>query len=469
MVKLVVICFLFFFISGSGFAETMNEIAPEVKVIVNKPQVEMGKYLTVRIEYTGDSVPELSNLQQWYEDFYVERQEQEAEKLANGLFQYTEYLRLYPRKVGSRVLGAIALGGAIAQPIKINVKPAVRNGIDGTPHWQPLPDSIWQGQTIEVSIQQNSLHPSNQITMEEGKFPGFYVEELDDKTIIQKHLTTVQLRWLLTAQGSGLMQLEAPVIEQRGRGRWRFYLPRTLIKVKPLPSYIPPTVPVGKLSIHADVIEIDNKPVWTVELQNTGQLPDEVHGIRKQLSELTGLPLEEVEVSVYRPDKHSPETHRHRYRIAVPNWTWGFTDGPKIRVQYFDVDKGRIKTVSDSLPGVWYITKVWRNILWFVFVLMFLLALILSTRIIKNMLAWRRYRQLLRQTKHAHELRRILLTPGDCATLDAWSATKHCHKAEQIARQLNAHCYARLCHISFDDIKQLVIDFHTYRRWLQRE
>ena len=465
MVKNALMCLLLLCMSVSGFAVDVADVDPKVRVVVNAPQVEMGKYLSVRIEYIGDSVPETSNLQQWYEDFFVDRRAQEAEKLPNGWFKYTEYLRLYPRKMGNRVLHAIALGGAIAQPVKISVMPAVRDGIDGTPHWQSLPDRIWQGQTITVSIIQNLLHPANQIVMEDGKFPGFYVEQLDHKTVQQGTNKIVQLHWLFTAQTSGLVQLEAPAIEQRGRGRWRFYLPRTKIKVKPLPSYMPPTVPVGKLSIRTGVIELDKKTFWIVEIQNMGQLPDEIYGIRTQLSELTGSPKESVKVSVNRADSHSSMNFVHRYSIPVADWRLGFTDGPEIFVQYFDVDEGRIKIVTDRLPGIWSVPRVWHKALLFMPGLILISALVASIKGIKNILAWRRYQLLLKQTNNPHELRRLLLAQGNYCSLDTWSSVKDSHIAKQIVRQLNTLCFARSCHFSLDEIKYQVVNFHTYRRW----
>lgn len=467
MVKSLLNGLLLLCVSVTCFAVERTEINPEVKVVVDKSQVEMGKYLFLRIEYVGDSVPEISNLQKWYDDFFVDRREQEAEKLANGLIKYTEYLRLYPRRVGNMVLGAIAMGGAIAQPVRIKVNAAVRNGIDGTPHWLPLPSSIWQGQTIAVSIIQNSLHPSNQVVIEAGLFPGFYVQQLNDKTELQETIKTVQLRWLFTAQTTGLMQLEAPAIEQRGRGRWRFYLPRATIKVKPLPSYIPPTVPVGKLTIRTGVSQVDQKPVWTVELQNKGQLTEEIYGIRRQLSELTGTPVEVIKVSGYHPDKDNPMTAAHRYSVPVPDWSMGFINGPEITVQYFDVDEGRIKSVTGSLPGVWYVTRLWRNVLLLVFGLIVVIVSVIGFRTIKNIQAWRSYRHLLKQSTNPHELKRLLLEPGDFCTLDAWSVVKVDPMAKQITRKLNALCYSRSCHFSFNEIKKLIIGFHTFRRWLK--
>ena len=79
-------------------------IEPEVKIVLNQSEVEMGKFILARIEYSGDNVPQLSNIQRWYDDFFVERRDESAEKFPDGLIRYTETMRLYPRNTGNKVL-----------------------------------------------------------------------------------------------------------------------------------------------------------------------------------------------------------------------------------------------------------------------------------------------------------------------------------------------------------------------------
>ena len=460
----------------------------ELWILADKNQLEMGKYLSVRLVYIGNDIPDTSHLETWYEDFFVDRGETEAEDLPGGLIQYTERMRLYPRSAGSKMLHSIALGGAFSQPVGIEVKPVIRDGIDGTPQWQSLPESIWQGETIKVTVVQNLLHPSNEIVMENVSFPGFYVQkigqEIVQEQIIENNKKTVHLNWLITAQSYGIFQLELPAIVQRGRGRWRFYLPRAVIRVKPLASYIPPTIPVGKLSIHTGLTYEEDKPFWFVELHNEGQLPEEVYGIRTQLAELTGQPVEAVKQLTDKETSSedstgagsdSPLDFVHRYQIPVPEWTWGISAGPEIMVPYFDVHKGHVITVSKRLPAVWYISKTGRYLLFIMLAFILVVILNMSFKRLKNILAWRRYRDLLRQVNQAHELRKILLAQGNFLTLEAWSAFEisldtsrmgQGNMTKHIARQLNALCYARTTQISVDEVKHQVIDLHTFRYWL---
>lgn len=480
MVRLFFLFILFLFLPVASLSalETTADIAL-LKVVPDKSQVEMGKFLSVRIIYIGDSVPDSSSHDLWFEDFFVEHRETETETLPNALIQFTEYLRLYPRSSGNKTLGSIAMGGAFAQPVSIKVLPVIRKGIDGTPYWQALPESIWQGETIKVSITQNLLHPSNQVIAEDVVFPGFYVQSTEQEVWLKNDIKKVQLNWMITANKQGVFQLDLPAIVQRGRGRWRFYLPRAVLEVKPLPAYLPATVPVGQLSIETGLSYKGDQPFWWVELRNKGQLPEEIYGIRKQLSALTGLDAELVEqlsdtylsIKQAGPDEDGFPSQRgfiQRYQIPVPEWTWGFTEGPEISAAYFSVQAGHTKIIKKHLPAVWHISKPWLSVFFVLFCLVLLLLLYGLNKGLKNIMAWRHYRHLLSQTHQAHELRKLLLLQGDFLTLDAWAADGFVQQEAKnnIARQLNALCYAQTSPHSLDIIKQQLIALYSWKYWL---
>ena len=119
--------------------------AAVLAIVVDELQVEMGKYLDVRIVYDGEVGVGRADLRQWADDFFVDRRDTASESLVSGEIRTTERVRLYPRDVGDWVLERIALGGAVAGPLRVEVTPTVRDGIDGTPRWLPAPQQVWQG------------------------------------------------------------------------------------------------------------------------------------------------------------------------------------------------------------------------------------------------------------------------------------------------------------------------------------
>lgn len=463
MVRLCCFFLLLIFFSVSGLADEQ----PKLSVKPDKTQVEMGKYFSVSLIYIGKTIPDISHLQKWYHDFYIDRRDTEAEDLSNGLIQYTENLRLYPRSTGKKVLHAIAMGGAIASPVMLNVVPIVRKGIDAAPQWQLLPDTIWQGETIKVSVIQNLLHQSNTVVVDNVSFPGFSVHALEQEIISIDHIKKIKLSWLITAQSYGVHQLELPSIVQRGRGRWRFYLPRMQIAVKPLPSYIPPTVPVGKLSIQTGLISDKNKLFWFVDLQNEGFFPEEIYGIRKQLADLAGIAVEMVKLFHTQSAPEVPKGYIQRYQFPIPDWSFGTAKGDKVSISYFDVHEGRILKISNTLPRVWSIPVLGQN-LFYIFLLFILCGLVWSLyKGWKKRLNRKNFLSLLNQIRHSYELRQLLLSQADCYTLDEWSlkqsSSNKKNQAKSIANQLNSLCYARSSQISLSDIKQQLVQLYSMK------
>jgi hypothetical protein len=454
MVKILLIylSFLFFLVEGH---------AAELKVKTDKAEVEMGKYLTVSIIYVGDSTPQSTNLYQWQKEFVIERRDNEVESLLSGQLQYTETLRLYPREMGNKVLHSIALAGAISLPVNILVKPALRNNVNGTPQWLPLPKTMWQGETIEVTIRLNLFDFSNHIAVDEALFPGFEVKQLTRKIITTKKNKSVLIRWQLTAQTMGVYQLEPPVIEQRGRGRWRFYLNRKTIKVKPLPSYLPVTIPVGKVSIETKLDQSRDVPVWQLIIKNRGQFPSEIYSIRTQLSKISNIAVESVQLEKSSANKNSL-IHTQIYHTPVPDWSWGFGKGPNISVHYFDSDEGRLKILKDNFSGVWQLPDNFYYLLLLLLTLVVIVLLKVLVRAIKKVRIWQNYRKSIKQVNDTHQLRHLLLKQADSRTLKAWAIKQNDQVAFQIAKQLNQLCYANSSNFSLSKIKRSLLGHQRF-------
>ena len=262
--------------------------AASLRIEAADTEVEMGKYLTLQIVYEGESAVGSADLRQWIDDFHIDVRDTTTENLLSGAIRTTQQLRLYPRAVGDTVLERIALGGAVAGPLRVTVAPTVRNGIDGTPRRIPLPDQVWQGQTFEIGVDAALMHPSNQIALDDAVLPGFDPQPLPRQTDSRNGVDVVRLRWRVTALQPGRHRLELPPIEQRGRGRWRFFLRAPEVRIVPLPSYLPPSVPVGKVTLESALLDDGARHFWEVIVRNRGRLPDASYGLRAALAGAAG-------------------------------------------------------------------------------------------------------------------------------------------------------------------------------------
>ncbi len=433
--------------------------AAELTLEFENTQIEMGKYITARIVYIGNVEADSADLQQWEDDFFVDRRDMDIEHLHSGKIQTTEHLRLYPRSTGKKVLDTIALGGAFVYPVEITVKPLIRNKTDGSPQWLTHPLTLWQGQTIEVGVKVPLLHPSNQIALGETPFSGFEATAIKPTPRGGKKVKHVIRRWQLTAKNAGEFIIDPPFVEQRGRGRWRFHLPRIKITVQPLPAYLPSTVPVGNISLHTKVDQSTTDSTWQVTIRNNGSLPQEVFGIRAQLAHHARTSVDKVEVLNQEIKTGSQQT----YRAYIPDWSLGFAEGPAVSVQYFDIQDGRLRVLNNQLPAIWKIPRWATYLLWGFFIALISIAIFYSIRMIHP---WWKHGLLIAQTADPHGLRKILLERHRFHTLDEW-ACNNGRSGPGIARQLNALCFSPHADVTFEKVKDRVLDIHIRPLWLK--
>lgn len=416
-------------------------LAAELEIRLSEPQVEMGKFLKVEIIYEGETDPGGPELGLWDTDFHVDARNRESEPLASGAIRSTLALRLYPRAVGEKVLDRIALGGAVAGPLRLRVVPSVRDDIDITPQWLPVPQRVWQGQAFEIGVDLPLAHPSNRVAAEDPALDEFEVQALPP--VYREHAKTalIALRWRLVARQAGHFSIELPAIEQRGRGRWRYYLRSPLVAVRPLPAYLPPGVPVGLLEMQTGLVRSDGERFWEVTVANRGPLPEAVYGLRSALAERARRDPETVQIAPVELDS-ATGIHRQRYRVAVPDWSLGWGRGPLLTLLYFDVLQGRLLRLQGRLPAVWQVSRP------LALALMAFAAAVLAGLLVIFWRAWRRLRAIrlfrgrLRQAADAHELRRLLLESGGYRTLNEWSASQPDPTAAGLAQELNSVCFS---------------------------
>ncbi len=405
------------------------------------PEVEMGKYLNLHIVYEGESAVGSADLQQWADDFFIDVRGSDTENLLSGSIRTTQQVRLYPRATGEAVLERIALGGAVAGPLRVTVVPAVRNGIDGTPRWLPLPERVWQGQAFEIAVDMALMHPSNHIALDDVVLPGFDVQPLPRQTDSRDGVEVVRLRWRVTALDPGGHRLELPPIEQRGRGRWRFHLRVPEIRVVPLPSYLPPSVPVGKVTLESALVRGDGQQYWQVYIRNRGRLPDASYGLRAALAGAAGTDPDRLGVAEVETD---PETGiaSQRYQVPLPEWSFGWGDGPAITVRYFDTGAGQLTETTTRLPPAWRMPTYAALVLSLVSLLLLAASGALLLRTARRWLARRKFRQQVDLAGDAHALRRLLVTSTGHHTVTDWAATQCDPAAIETAALINEACFS---------------------------
>ncbi|HFD86997.1 MAG TPA: hypothetical protein ENJ35_04910 [Gammaproteobacteria bacterium] len=410
----------------------------ELSLKLEKTGIEIGRVFLGVLDYNGKSGSGPADLRPWEKNFLVERSNFSMER-KSGRFHSTEDIRLYPRRSGTLVINAIAHGGVIMEPLKVQVKPLTRNGINGDPIFKPLPRQVQIGSPLEVAVEVPLLHPSNSVITDPRKIAGARVISLPQETIERENHVSVVLHWKIFAQHKGEYQIELPAIYQRGNGKWRFHLPLQTVEFFPLPSYLPPTLPVGQLTLTSKLVAINSKRFWRIEIHNTGLLGDEIYGLRTALAKATGIAENEVEITP--PTTTSSGGQVSIYQLPVPQWTLDFWHGPKITQQYFDPAKGDMEAIQLYLPATWRLPG-WASAIVYLLTGMISLALLFGLyQLGLKIIRWLAFLNQIQQADNPHALRKLLLERNHCKTLEQWAGTRGTMEATLVADELNALCF----------------------------
>ncbi|MCK4707303.1 MAG: hypothetical protein KAU21_01710, partial [Gammaproteobacteria bacterium] len=367
----------------------------------------MGKYFLADIRYQGESAAGEFSLSEWQDNFYVDLQDSETVDIGidRDLQQKTSRVRLYPRHSGQITLASIAFGGAIAKSSVITVKQSIRNGIDGTPVIQPIQQNYWSDQAIIIQVDVALHDPGNIVESNDLEAEGFILQTLSTQRIQSTGVDVMRLKWLLLTPNKGHYEIELPAIHQRGRGRFRYHLPILKLNIKPLPAYLPPTIPVGSLTVHSEIIKPESQsPGFLLTIQKSGRIPEHVEGLQTLFE---GLGLDRLDVEIENRIDASTGRVSRSYQIPLP--AWYFAQPNSIQIPYFDTTKGKLEYLQHQLPGIWLAPDYIKIIGGFIILLIIFYAGYRINNLAEKVRLWKRLQLQISQSNSAHQLRRLLL------------------------------------------------------------
>ena len=430
----------------------------EIELQLDSREIELGRVFLGQLHYRGKSGDKPANLQPWENNFFIERSNFSVTR-QKGLIVSSEDIRLYPRRSGKVVINAIAHGGVIMEPIDVKVRPLRRDGIDGAPVLQPVVRTIQVGSPIDIIVEVPLLHPANKIVVAPWEMAGMKIMALPQQSIEHDGHKTIKLHWRLFAEKKGVYRIELPAIQQRGNGKWRFHLPLQEVEVFPLPSYLPPTLPVGQISMRSEIVRVNGIPHWRISVNGTGLLSDEIHGLRAELSNMTGVA--ENRIVVIAAANRQIALQQQTWQLPVPQWSGGIGRGPRITQRYFDPQTGEVEVLVHDLPAVWRFPG-WMRIPLLLAAVLLLLPLARSLiHLAKTIRRQQIFRRQIKTAECPDTLRRLLINHYDLLTLEQWAQRHGRLEAAVIARDLNALCFSNCRKNQLDKIRQQLLELEN--------
>jgi len=277
-------------------------------------------------------------------------------------------LKLYPRQVGNLTIPGLSINSAQSQKKIIHVK----QGKNSDPKVSFSTISPYERQQLIIHVAVISTDSSARLSIKEGtNIDGFESTPLNFKRIKNTNGTyLLQIGWGLSAIKSGVLKLELPPITYSvsGVSRKQFYLPIKKLGVKTLPSYLPPTIPVGKVtikseSVNTNMLQPNSLSYWNLSINgafnNAYNLPPVLRQIKSN-KKVRFLPINS-ERNTEATDSTLFSTVN--YSIPFKALQSGFVTLPKIEIQYFDTNDAKLKTIIHHSEDVFVLSVIWRSFL----------------------------------------------------------------------------------------------------------
>lgn len=314
-------------------------------------------------------------------------------------------LRLYPRRTGRLMLSALRLGELRTTTHAIDVSDGATGGKPITLATSVSSASVWARQQVIVQVEITTPDRFASLHVDPVDVPGFEAIPLPPS---RQHAnsggearTVLRAGWALFALTAGSRSVALPPIKYRLGGKFQrvYYLPHVQLDVQALPPYLPPVIPVGRVSMTSTLespglLNTGEVAYWNLTLSGDALPPHWLPPVLRQIKpgdRLDILPAESRRTAT--PDNKGVHG-RTVHQIPVKPLANGWLALPQIRIQYFDPDSGRLVTVAHAPPAAFVLSTAWRFTLGALFVL---LAFVIGARLLRYLRGRLHYRRKRRE------------------------------------------------------------------------
>lgn len=282
-------------------------------------------------------------------------------------------LRLYARDTGIFTIPELKFEGrsSYSFPVRIEkaIDPKTKKPVDikfEFKHNSPWVRQQWILKVTITSADEIIILKTEQPDLE--NFRGTVIEQSSYHNVSDgKYLH--KTGWVLFPGRAGTFDLDLPAIKyyRDGVNTHNFYPPRLTLNVKPLPAYIPGTVPVGKLSLRLDG---PDNPFLIRGNLHSYKMEIVGHGIQAVDMPVITMETDGQEQTLhYQSKKLAQQVFAHHrldsrilYTFPFVSVKSGLITFSGIRLQYFDPDDGRLHAET-FYPGTWFSLPYWLAIL----------------------------------------------------------------------------------------------------------
>ncbi|MFW2440338.1 MAG: hypothetical protein ACN4GR_13310 [Arenicellales bacterium] len=291
-----------------------------------------------------------------------EVQEQQAkENESAAITRQILRLKMYPRQTGKLLIPVFTLEKISSGEKELTIIDASSKGTNILLDSKLSSTEVWQREQLLVSLTLSTAEEFATIKPGDMPIDGIEITVLPVKRVWTENenggTSTITAGWSLLPLRSGISEIELPPIEYHLNGVVRrvFHLPKVKLKVRPLPSYLPPTIPVGKVAIHSSIssgglaskrlLYTDDLAYWNISIESKSLTPYWLPPILRQIQSSDNIQFfPATSHRSMQPDNkgvHGRVNHTVPFKPLVN----GFINLPSIKVQYFDPATGKLETL----------------------------------------------------------------------------------------------------------------------------
>jgi len=222
-------------------------------------------------------------------------------------------------------------------------------------------DHVWQREQVIVRVGPKTNDPFARLEVDTFTQHGLsiisQVQERSEK--MQESSYTLSKQWIVFPFIAGEHRLQLPRIRYRpNRGRIQtLSIPEATLTVKHLPIYVPPTMPVGKISLNGiwdEGILVTNKTLqqWQISVTGEGVAEQTLHPISHQLVSTKNYAIFPARTTQKMLQTQRGITYQRTYTIPFKANKNGRLALPVISVQYFDPASGKLRKTQLEPPFI---------------------------------------------------------------------------------------------------------------------
>ena len=404
---------------------TGQQRATTFEATVSSDTVEYGKAVSLLLR-TSLATPRLDSLDlsSLEKDFAIETREDVEHDEATGGQRWR--IRLYPRQPGKASVPVLIFQGNLSEAIPLAVTPAIDHK-DKAPirvTMQFSQTDVWLRQPVRVEMQIETAASIVALDTDTPRNSGMEIIALplQRQPLPATKRTRHSLGWRLYPLTTGKQLLQLPPVRYQRDGvvTHRFYPPRLSLNVKPLPAYVPASMPVGKLALRV-------------------ALPDARFRIRNRLDYLVLQPVGDVlpgqslpallrqfrsnETVKFYPARPESTGSSPAWRIPFVVNRMGLINLPDLRLQYFDPDTGKLQTRHYATGRILVLSQWLVYSIYIALTIGLLLLLRTGVRKLRHRLyRYRKYRLAARTLQRARQPEEFRTALTHMAQAEGWPA-----------------------------------------------